>query len=87
MTQDVVGAGRLFDPVGLELGQQLDVGDGVANLPHLVRVHHEAAFGPDLLPHDPRPPDIVLDLLADLHLDVGPAGGDRLATELPELLV
>ena len=79
MAQHVVGAGRLLDPVRIELGEQLHVGDGVAHLPDLVRVHHQAAVRADLLAHDPGPAHVVLDLLADLHLHVGPAGGDGLA--------
>ena len=87
VAEDVVGACRLLDPVRLELGQALHVGDRVPNLPDLVGVHHEAALVPDLLTHDPRATNVVLDPLADFHLHVRPAPSHRFATQRAQLLV
>jgi hypothetical protein len=35
VAQDVIGAGRLLDPVGVELGELVDPVDGLGDLPSL----------------------------------------------------
>ena len=40
VTEDVVGAGRLFDEPRFEFGQLLHPGDRLADVPNLVGVHH-----------------------------------------------
>src|SRR5262245_24794934 len=50
----VVGARRLFDPPRVELGERARASNRVADVPHLVRVHHQLTIRPDLLTHDRR---------------------------------
>src|SRR5439155_2572916 len=45
------------------------------------------ALAADLLADDPRAAQVVLDVAADLDLDVRPASGDGLAAEPADLLV
>ena len=87
VAEHIVWARRLLDPVGPELGEALDVGDRVPHLPHLVGVHHQPPVGTDLLTHDPRPADVVLDPLPHLDLDVRPSRRHRLAAQGPHLLI
>src|SRR5207302_562526 len=66
VAEHVVGAGGLFHPVGIELGQALGVHDGLADVPDLVRVHHEPAPAAQDLAGDARAPHVVFDVPADV---------------------
>ena len=83
VAEHVVRARRLFDPVGVELGQSFHVFDRVPDLPDLIRIHHQEAVRSDLLADDPRPAPVVLDLAADLQLHMRPAPGHGLAAQGP----
>ncbi len=61
--------------------------DRLADLPHLVGVDHQEAVRPHHLARDGEPPDVVVEVAADLHLDVVEAGVHRLAAEPPQLVV
>ena len=74
VTEDVVGAGRLLDPVRVERRELRHPVDGDADIPALVGVDGEHPVGPDLVADDPHPAHVVLDVGADLHLEPGPAG-------------
>src|SRR5205814_1317614 len=64
--QHVVRAGRLLDPPRPEPRQHLHVLDRLVHLPILVRIDHQHAPVPDLLPDDRAPPHVVIDVPADL---------------------
>ena len=81
VAEHVVGARGLFHPIGIELGQALGLRDGLADVPDLVRVHHEPALASQDLAGDARAAHVVLDVPPDLHLHVGPALVHRLAAE------
>ena len=85
MPFDVVGAGGLFDEPGpgeREMRQPLD---GLVHVPHLVGVDHQLAIGAEHLARDAEPPDVVLQVAADLELDVREARIDRLLREPAQL--
>ncbi len=69
VAEDVVGRGRLLDPVRIELGQPRHPGDRLVDAPALVGVHGHHPVGPDLLADDPRPAPVVLDVCPDLELE------------------
>ncbi len=59
----------------------------VADVPALVGVDREHPVRTDLVADDPDAPQVVLDVRADLHLELGPAVGERLAAQAPDLVV
>ena len=87
VAEDVVGRGRLLDPVRIELGQSRHPGDRFVDAPALVRVDGQHRVGADLLAHDPGAPAIVLDVRADLQLEPRPALRQRLAAQPADLVV
>ena len=87
MAQHIVGAGRLLDPERVEGCQPGHVGDRLADIPDLVGIHHQGAIWPDLLADDLGATQVVVDIAADLHLDVHPASGYRLAQQRAQLIV
>ena len=87
VAEDVVGAGRLLDPVRIERRQPAHPVDRLADVPALVGIDGQHQLGPDLLADDPDPAQVVLDVRADLHLEPGPALGQRLATQPADLVV
>src|SRR5207244_12094873 len=60
VAEHVVRARRLLDPVRIELREALGVGDGLADVPDLVRVEHELALRPEHLARDARATDVLL---------------------------
>src|SRR6266545_2050179 len=87
VAQHIVGAGRLLDPQRVEGSQPGHVGDRLADIPDLVGIHHQDAIWPDLLADDLGATHVVVDIAADLHLDVRPATGYRLAQQRAQLIV
>ena len=87
MAQDVVGAQGLLDPPRPELGQSLHVGNRLLDLPDLVGVHHQGAVLADLLADDPGAAHVILEVAADLLLEMRPATGNAFAAEAAQLLV
>src|SRR5207244_10873521 len=77
-TENVVRAGRLFDPPWIETRETLHLPDGFAHVPTLIRVHHETPLAADLLAHQRCAAHVVLEIGTDLHLERGPAFRDRL---------
>ena len=61
--------------------------DGLGHVPHLVRVDHEIGVPADHLARDAQAPDVVLEVGADLELDVAIALVDGLLEQPPQLLV
>src|SRR5437588_9774046 len=87
VAQHVVRAGRLFDPPGIEPRQLPNPGDGLVHVPDLIGVHHELAIGPDLMAHQCGATHVVLQVPADLDLEVRPAARDALAAQTADLVV
>lgn len=87
--QDVVGRRRLLDKPRLELGQLLHVGDGLGHAPHLVGVDHEhvAAVEADDVARDGQPVLVLLEVAADLDLEVLVALGQGLGQERLHLVL
>lgn len=87
VTEDVVGTGRLLDPVGLELGEGLGPGDRLVHVPALVGVDGDADVGADHRAGDPAAAYVVRQIGAHLQLDLPEPVGDGLGGEAGELLV
>ena len=85
--EDVVGAGRLLDPRGLELGERVHPRDGVRHVPALVRVDGDREAGSDRATCDAEPAPVVVEVGPDLELDLREPVGHGLAAEPLELLV
>ena len=87
VAEDVVGAGGFFDPPGVEGREVAHVGDGFADVPALVGVHHELVGRADLLADDGGAAEIVGGIAADFDFEVGPAFGESFAAEAADLVV
>src|SRR5690606_35886641 len=87
VAEDVVGGGRLLDPVGLELGESAHPLDGLADLPALVGVDADADVRADGFAGQPHPVAVLLEVAPDLELDHAETVGDRLPAEPDELVV
>ena len=87
VTEHVVGAGGLLDPERLEPRQRVDPLDRLRHIPDLVRVDHQRRVRADHLARDGQAADVVVEVGADLELDVPVAGVDRLLAEPPQLVV
>src|SRR5690606_9829059 len=83
---DVVRAGRLLDEEGVGEGQLVDPVDRLVHLPDLVGVDHQVTIRADDFTGDGEAADIVLEVAADLHLNVVEAGIDRLLAEAAQLV-
>lgn len=87
MAEDVVGAGGLLDPVGLELGEGLGPGDRLVHVPPLVGVDGDPDVGADHRAGDPAAAYVVREIGTHLQLDLPEPVGDGLGGEAGELLV
>lgn len=59
VTEDVVGAGWLFHPPGIDLGKGAGAVDGFLDVPLLVSVHHELVFRADFGAHEAGATEVV----------------------------
>ena len=87
VAEDVVGAGGLLDPVRVERGQRPGPADGLGDVPALVGVDGDAHAGADDRAGGAAAPYVVVEVGADLQLDLGEAVGDRGGGQTSELLV
>ena len=60
VTEDVVGTGRLLDPVQVEAVERVHPGDGLVDAPDLVGVDGDRQVGADGLTGDAQPAQVVL---------------------------
>ena len=72
---------------GLNSASALHPVDRLGHVPDLVGVDHQVRVPADDVPRDAEPPDVVVQVRADLELDVPVPGVDGLLAEPPELLV
>src|SRR5436309_15266481 len=82
MSKNIVRAGGLFNPEGVESRQVLHCGDSIVYLPYLICIEHQDALRPDLFAHDSRTAQIVLQSQTDLHFEVSRAINQRCAAGL-----
>src|SRR5579883_942488 len=87
MTKHIVRAGRLFNPPGIDLRQQLHIGDGFFHLPHLVRVNHQLCVRTNLAPQQASPSDVVPNVRTYLQLEMCPTLRQRLLAQLTQIVV
>ncbi len=87
MSKNVVRAGGLFNPEGVEGRQVLHCSNRFVHLPHLICVEHQGVLLPDLFAHDTGTAQIVLPAQADLQFEVSPAIGQRFAAKQAHLLI
>src|SRR4051794_20310815 len=70
MAEDVVGARRLLDPVRVERRERAYPAHRLADVPALVGVDGDADVRPAGLARDPQAADVVVEVRADLELDL-----------------
>ena len=87
MSEHVVGARRLLDPVRVLVGEHPHPLDRLADVPALVRVGHEEAVGSELASEERGAAHVIFEVRADLHLDRVEAVCDRLAAQRADLVV
>ena len=85
--EDVVGVGRLLDEPGVKLGKLPDPLNRLRHIPDLIGVDHHPGFRPHLVAEDAAAAQIVLEIAADLDLEVRPAAAFEIAALLPQRLV
>ena len=79
MREDIVGMGRLFNPVGIHGAQPTTDVDRLGQRPLLIDIQHHAGLVADCLPHQEGAPDIPRRIRrADLELDGVEAAIQRL---------
>src|SRR5258708_5273746 len=81
VAEDVIRAGRFFDPPRVDLSQRTSRADCLVDAPHLVRVEHQTAIGPDRVAQDSRPTQVRLGIGANLQLQVRESARHGLAGE------
>src|SRR5512132_531448 len=81
MAEDVVRAGRLLHPGEIVARQLADPLDRFVDIPALVRVDGNGDVWPDYSPRDREPSDVVVDVGADLELDLREPVGDRFSAQ------
>src|SRR5215472_10809194 len=79
MTENIVGAGGLFDPQWMELRERAHQGDGLADIPRLVRIHHHKSLAANFLAHQRRATHIFIGVAPYFDLESGPTRRARLA--------
>ena len=79
VAEDVVGAGGLFHPPGLEFGELAGAVDGFEDAPLLVGVDHELVGPADLFADDVAAAEIFGGVAAYFEFEVGPAFGEGFA--------
>ncbi len=79
MAEDVVGAGWLFHPPGLQLGKLADALDCLLNAPLLVGIHHQLVVPADFFAHEAAAANVVLRVASYFELEMGPAFGEGFA--------
>ncbi|GAA4938390.1 hypothetical protein GCM10023238_00090 [Streptomyces heliomycini] len=77
VAEDVVGAGGLLDPVRVELREGLGPADRLVHVPALVGVDRDAHIRSDGRAGGPAAPQVVVEVGADLELDLAETVGDR----------
>ncbi len=87
VAEDVVGTGRLLDPVRVERRERGHPLHRVGDVPALVGVDGDPYAGADGVPGERQPADVVGDVSADLQLDLGEAVGDGLLRQPHQLVV
>ena len=73
--QNVVGAGWLLHPPGLQFGKFAGALDRFVNAPLLVRIHHQLVGPANLFSYQAAAANVVLRMAANLELEMGPALG------------
>ncbi len=87
MSEHVVGARRLLDPVRIELREVADPVDGLRHIPDLIGVDHQLRVRTDHLARDPESADVLVAVRPDLELHVVVALVDSLLQQPSQLLV
>ncbi len=85
VAEDVVGAGGLFHPPGLEFGELAGAVDSFENSPLLVGVDHELVGPADLFTNDLAAVEIVGWVAAYFEFEVRPAFGEGFVAETADL--
>ena len=75
---DLVRAGGLLDPVRMPRRERRDRGLGLLDAPALVRVDRDPDIGAHHVPGQPQAAPVVVDIGADLQLDLPESVRDRL---------
>lgn len=87
VAEHVVGTGRFLDPVRVVGGERLHPLHRVGHVPSLVGVDGDPDAGSDRPAGDRQPADVVVQVGADLELDLGEAVRDGLLGQAHELVV
>lgn len=87
VAEHVVGAGRLLDPVRVVRGERADPLDGGVDVPALVGVDRDGEVGAAHLAGGGEAADVVLEVGADLELDLGEALVEGLLAQAAQLVV
>src|SRR5579885_1103922 len=81
--ENIVGAGRFFDPERIESGQRAHEIDRLDDVTSMISIHHHQATGSDFLAHQRGAAHVFVGVPADLDLETGPSGRPRLAAQFP----
>src|SRR2546427_883657 len=75
VTENVVGIRGFLDPPGIEFRQRPHARDRFTNIPTLVGIHHELVTRADLLADYRSATDVISEITANLHFEIGPSSG------------
>ena len=85
--EHIVRAGRLFDPQRRELRQTAHVADGLVNIPDLISVEEQVPVGAEFRMQQRGAAEVVVNVGANLQLEVPPAASDSLPRQGTQLVV
>ena len=87
VSENVIGAGGLFDEEGAGEGEGIDPGNSFVDLPDLIGVDHDVCIVAEFFTDDGEAPNVIVKVSSDFDFCVGKTGVTRLAAKASEFVI